>query len=46
MAEAYLTVTVILGMVLYTLYMIQTLLSNNLSGLNNLYLFAFVLVSL
>ena len=44
MAEAYLTITVILGMVLYTLYMIQTLLSNNLSGLNNLYVFAFVLV--
>ncbi|MGD0477811.1 MAG: type II secretion system F family protein [Nitrososphaerales archaeon] len=44
LAEAYLTVTVILGMVLYTLYMIQTLLSNNLSGLNSLYMFAFVLV--
>ncbi len=44
MAEAYLTITVILGMVLYTLYMIQTLISNNLSGLNNLYVFAFVLV--
>lgn len=44
MAEAYLTVTVILGMVLYTLYMIQTLLSSNTSGLTNLYLFAFVLV--
>ncbi|MDA4123931.1 MAG: type II secretion system F family protein [Thaumarchaeota archaeon] len=44
MAEAYLTVTVILGMVLYTLYMIQTLISNNLNGLTNLYIFAFVLV--
>jgi flagellar protein FlaJ len=44
LAEAYLTVTVILGMVLYTLYMVQTLMSNNLSGLNNLYLFAFVMV--
>jgi flagellar protein FlaJ len=44
MAEAYLTVTVILGMVLYTLYMIQTLISNNLNGLNNLYVFSFVLV--
>lgn len=44
LAEAYLTVTVILGMVLYTLYMIQTLLSNNLAGLNNLYLFAFIIV--
>jgi flagellar protein FlaJ len=44
MAEAYLTVTVILGMVLYTLYMIQTLLSNNMSGLTNLYMFSFVVV--
>jgi len=44
LAEAYLTVTVILGMVLYTLYMIQTLLSSNLSGLTNLYMFAFVMV--
>ncbi len=46
LAEAYLTVTVILGMVLYTLYMVQTLLSNDLSGLNNLYLFSFVIVPL
>lgn len=44
LAEAYLTVTVILGMVLYTLYMIQTLLSNNVGGLTNLYMFAFVMV--
>jgi len=44
LAEAYLTVTVILGMVLYTLYMIQTLLSSNMSGLANLYMFAFVIV--
>jgi flagellar protein FlaJ len=44
LAEAYLTVTVILGMVLYTLYMIQTLLSSDMSGLTNLYMFAFVLV--
>jgi flagellar protein FlaJ len=44
LAEAYLTVTVILGMVLYTLYMIQTLLSSSTSGLTNLYMFAFILV--
>ena len=44
LAEAYLTVTVILGMVLYTLYMIQTLLSSSTGGLDNLYLFAFVIV--
>ncbi|HZW84625.1 MAG TPA: type II secretion system F family protein [Nitrososphaerales archaeon] len=46
MAEAYLTVTVILGMVLYTLYMIQTLISHNLSALYNLYFFSFVIVPL
>jgi flagellar protein FlaJ len=46
MAEAYLTITVILGMTLYTLYMIQTLLSGNAAGLINLYLFAFVIVPL
>jgi flagellar protein FlaJ len=46
MAEAYLTVTVILGMVLYTLYMVQTLISHDLSGLYNLYFFAFIIVPL
>jgi flagellar protein FlaJ len=37
---------VILGMTLYTLYMIQTLIANNLSGLTNLYFFSFVIVPL
>jgi archaeal flagellar protein FlaJ len=46
MAEAYLTVTVILGMVLYTLFMIQTLISHNLSALLNLYFFSFIIVPL
>ena len=46
MAEAYLTVTVILGMVLYTLYMVQTLISHDLAGLTNLYFFAFIIVPL
>jgi len=46
MAEAYLTVTVILGMVLYTLYMVQTLISHNLGGLYNLYFFSFIVVPL
>jgi len=45
-AEAYLTITVILGMTLYTLYMIQILISHNLSGLTNLYFFSFVVVPL
>ena len=46
MAEAYLTITVILGMTLYTLYMIQVLISHNLAGLTNLYVFAFLIVPL
>ena len=45
-AEAYLTITVVLGMTLYTLYMVQAMLSGNLSALNNLYLFAFLIVPL
>jgi len=46
MAEAYLTVTVILGMVLYTLYMVQALISYNMGGLYNLYFFSFIIVPL
>ncbi len=46
MAEAYLTITVVLGMVLYTLYMIQVLISHDLSALNSLYFFAFVIIPL
>ena len=45
-AEAYLTVTVVLGMTLYTLYMVQTMISHDLSGLTNLYMFAFLIVPL
>ncbi|MGP8126110.1 MAG: type II secretion system F family protein [Nitrososphaerales archaeon] len=44
LAEAYLTITVVLGMTLYTLYMTQTMISHNLSGLTNLYFFAFLVV--
>ncbi|QQG49307.1 MAG: type II secretion system F family protein [archaeon] len=45
-AEAYLTVTVVLGMTLYTLYMVQTMISKNVAGLQNLYVFAFLVVPL
>ncbi|MBI3858689.1 MAG: type II secretion system F family protein [Thaumarchaeota archaeon] len=45
-AEAYLTITVVLGMTLYTLYMVQAMLSGNLGALQNLYLFAFLVVPL
>lgn len=46
MAEAYLTITVILGMTLYTLYMVQTILSHSTGGLVSLYLFAFLIIPL
>jgi len=44
LAEAYLTVTVVLGMTLYTLNMINVLLSHNLGALQQIYLFAFIIV--
>jgi flagellar protein FlaJ len=46
LSEAYLTVTVILGMTLYTLYMVQSIIANSSSGLQNLYFFAFGIVPL
>jgi len=46
LAEAYLTVTVVLGMTLYTLNMIQVLLSHSNAALIEIYLFAFVIVPL
>jgi flagellar protein FlaJ len=46
MAEAYLTVTVILGMTLYTLDMIQIMLASNPAALSQLYLFSFVIIPL
>jgi len=46
MAEAYLTVTVILGMTLYTLDMIQIMLASNTAAISQLYLFSFVIIPL
>lgn len=46
MAEAYLTVTVVLGMTLYTLDMIQILLGTGPGALAQLYLFAFLIIPL
>jgi flagellar protein FlaJ len=46
LAEAYLTVTVVLGMTLYTLNMISVLLSHSYSALLEIYLFAFLIVPL
>ena len=44
LAEAYLTVTVVLGMTLYTLNMINVLLSHSYGALEQIYMFAFIIV--
>ena len=44
MAEAYITVTAVLGISLFTLYQVQAIVSHNNSGVTSLLLFAFVLV--
>ena len=44
LAEAYLTVTVVLGMTLYTLNMINVLLSHSYGALMQIYMFAFLIV--
>lgn len=44
MAEAYITVTAVLGISLFTLYQVQAIVSHSNSGITSLLLFAFVLV--
>ena len=44
MAEAYITVTAVLGISLFTLYQVQAIVSHNNAGITSLLLFAFVLV--
>jgi archaeal flagellar protein FlaJ len=44
MAEAYVTVTAVLGISLFTLYQIQAIISHNQSGITSILLFAFVLI--
>lgn len=44
MAEAYITVTAVLGISLFTLYQVQAIVSHNNSGITSLLMFAFVLV--
>lgn len=44
MAEAYITVTAVLGISLFTLYQVQAIVSHSQSGITSLLLFAFVLV--
>ncbi|MDE1854145.1 MAG: type II secretion system F family protein [Thaumarchaeota archaeon] len=44
LAEAYVTVTAILGITLFTLYQVEAILTHSSAGISNLLLFAFVLV--
>jgi archaeal flagellar protein FlaJ len=44
MAEAYVTVTAVLGISLFTLYQIQAIISHNSSGLTSILIFSFVLI--
>jgi archaeal flagellar protein FlaJ len=43
-AESFLIVTVVLGVALFTLYLVETLIDRNGSGLTSIYLFSFVIV--
>jgi len=46
LAEAYVTVTAVLGISLFTLYQVQAIVSHNQSGITSILLFAFVAIPL
>jgi len=43
-SESFLIVTVVLGMTLFTLYLVQSLINGNSGGISNVFLFSFVVV--
>jgi flagellar protein FlaJ len=43
-SESFLIVTVVLGMTLFTLYLVEALVNGNVSGISNIYLFSFIVV--
>ncbi len=43
-SESFLIVAVVLGMTLFTLYLVEALVNGNSGGLTNIYLFAFLIV--
>jgi archaeal flagellar protein FlaJ len=43
-AESFLIVTVVLGMTLFTLYLVEALINGNPGGISNIYLFSFIIV--
>ena len=46
LAEAYLTLTAVLGITLFTLYQVQAIVSHSQAGITNILLFAFLVVPL
>lgn len=44
LAEAYLTVTAVMGITLFSLYQLEGVVSHNTSGLQSLYIFSFLVV--
>ncbi len=46
LAEAYVTVTAVLGISLFTLYQIQAIIAHDQGGLNSIYAFSFLMVPL
>jgi archaeal flagellar protein FlaJ len=45
-AESFLIVTVVLGLTLFTLYLVEALVNSNQSGINNIYFFNYLIVPL
>ena len=43
-SESFLIVTVVLGMTLFTLYLVQALINGNAAGISNIFLFSFIVV--
>jgi archaeal flagellar protein FlaJ len=43
-AESFLIVTVVLGMTLFTLYLVEALVNGNAAGITNIYLFSFLVI--
>jgi flagellar protein FlaJ len=43
-SESFLIVTVVLGMTLFTLYLVEALVNGNPSGISSIYLFSFIVV--
>lgn len=43
-SESFLIITVVLGMTLFTLYLVEALINGNASGISNIFLFSFIVI--